>query len=148
VPRIVRGSRAGAIVYWSLAIGLVAFGFLALISIGLPFLLTGLAMLFLASRRSERATLWPTLIGIWAFVLGFVLIAPLGCATTSSAEPGQAVAATTSCGNVLGLDYSGGAGYTPPLLPAALVGIALGLAAALGARRLLRRGERSASASP
>jgi hypothetical protein len=143
----VANSRVGAVVYWSLAVGLIAFGLLGLISIGLPFLLTGIAMAALASRRSERTILWPVLIGIWAFVLGYVLIGPLGCATTSSAEPGRTVVEATSCGNLLGLDYSGGVGYEPPLLPAVLVGAVLGVASAALARRALGRGESSSVAS-
>ncbi len=140
------GSRTGSVVYWSLAIALIAFGVLGLLSIGLPFLLTGIAMAALAPRRSERTILWPTLIGIWAFVLGFVLIGPIGCAATGSGAPGRTVLESTSCGNVLGLDYSGGAGYQPPLLPAVLAGIVLGVASAVLARRVLRRGESSSVA--
>jgi hypothetical protein len=137
----VTGSRIGAVAYWSLAVALIAFGLLGLISIGLPFLLTGIAMAALAPRRADRTILWPTLIGIWGFVLGYVLTGPIGCATTSSAEPGSSVVESTSCGNVLGLDYSGGAGYEPPLLPAALAAVVLGAAAALLARWWLRRHE-------
>jgi hypothetical protein len=135
----VRSSRIGAVVYWTFAVALIAFGVLGLLSVGLPFLLTGIAMAALAPRRSERVILWPALVGIWAFVLGYVLAGPIGCATTVSAAPGEATAETVSCGNVLGLDYSGGAGYQPPLLPALVVGVVLAVASAWVVRRALRR---------
>ncbi len=139
-------SRIGSVAYWTLAIVLTVFGFVDLIAIGAPFLLTGVAMLVLGHRRRDRVLFWPPLVGIWLFVLGFVLTGPLGC-TSSGAAPslsvGSGVAAPivghTTCTNVLGIDYSGGMGYQPPLLPALLAGLAIGLAGAIAARWLLRR---------
>ncbi len=129
----------GSVAYWSLAAVFTVFGFLDLVAIGAPFLLTGVAMLLVGPRRRDRAILWPVLIGVWSFVVGYVLAAPLGCtATAGPVAVGEVAVEQTSCANVLGIDYSGGGGYRAPLLPALLAGVVLALAAAFLARRLLR----------
>jgi len=132
--------RLGPFAYWSLGAVSTVFGFLDLVAIGSPFLLTGVAMLLVGSRRRDRAVLWPVLIGVWSFVVGYVLVAPLGCTATGGgpAGVGEVAVERTFCTNVLGIDYSGGGSYRPPLLPALLAGIGLGLVAALVARRYLR----------
>jgi hypothetical protein len=132
--------------YTLLAVALIIFGFAGLFSIGAPFLLTGLVMLICFPWRRRRTLLWPAIAGVWAFTLGYVLIAPLGCTQTVSARlRGFAnAAATTTCNGVF-FDYSGGASYNPPLLPAVLVGIAVAVGTALAVRALISRGFRGAS---
>jgi hypothetical protein len=137
------GRRTASVAYWSVAVSFTVFGFLDLIAIGAPFFLTGLAMIAVGRHRHDPAVLWPALTGVWAFVLGYALTAPLGCTTSpggAASGSGSGVTfAHTWCTNVLGLDYSGGAGYRPPLLPAFLAGIGLGLAVALTVRWVLSR---------
>jgi hypothetical protein len=136
-----RRSRVGAAAYWAIAVILVGFGYLALFSIGAPFLLTGIALMVVSPWRSRREVLWPALIGVWAFVLGYLLVAPLGCTSrTMAVTAGSPAAAShTTCTNILGIDYSGTGIYNPSLVPALVAAAAAGAAGALATRFLLRR---------
>jgi hypothetical protein len=128
--------------YVALAVGLVLFGFAGLLSIGAPFLLTGIVMLFCFPWRRRRKILWPAIAGVWSLTLGYVLLAPIGCSTRGTAEDLTmgfvSTAATTTCNGVF-FDYAGGASYNPPLLPALLVGVLLGAVAVISVRALLSR---------
>jgi hypothetical protein len=136
-----RRNRMGTAAYWGVAVVLVGFGFLGLFSIGAPFLLTGTAMIVVSPWRNRREVLWPTLVGVWVFVLGYLLVAPLSCTSTAMAvTAGSPVAVShTTCTNLLGIDYSGTGIYNPSLLPAVLAGVAAGATGALATRFLLRR---------
>jgi hypothetical protein len=131
----------GAAAYWGVAVILVAFGYLALFSIGAPFLLTGIAMMVVSPWRTRREVLWSALVGVWVFVLGYLLVAPLGCTSrTMAVTAGSPAAAShTTCTNILGIDYSGTGIYNPSLVPALVVAAAAGAAGALATRFLLRR---------
>ena len=126
--------------YVVLAVALVLFGFAGIFSIGAPFLLTGLVMLVCFPWRHRRRILWPAIAGVWGLTAGYVLLAPIGCAQTVTSERLTlgfvSTAATTTCNGVF-FDYSGGASYTPPLLPAFLVGVFAGVVTALAVRTLL-----------
>jgi hypothetical protein len=125
--------------YTVLAVGLFLFGAAGVFSIGMPFLLTGLVMLVLLPWRSRRDVLWPWLAGVWGLTLGYVLVAPLSC--TSTVAPNGSVLrrdSTTTCNGLL-FDYSGSGSYDPPLFPALLVGVVLGIAAWLAVKALLTR---------
>jgi hypothetical protein len=126
--------------YWLLAAILVVFGFVAISSIGMPFLALGITLIVLAPWRGQPRTFWPPLVGVLSFFIGFVLIAPWSCTTTAttSGDPG----AFTTCSNILGLNYSGGGSYNPPLWPALAVGLALA-AAGTASTRLVLGGHRS-----
>jgi hypothetical protein len=131
----------GTAAYWGVAVLLVGFGFLGIFSIGAPFLLTGIAMMVVSPWRNRREVLWPALVGVWAFVLGYLLVAPLVCTSTAIAvTAGSPVPQShTTCTNILGIDYSGTGIYNPSLVPAVLAGVAAGAAGALATRFLLRR---------
>ena len=136
--------RAAGLVYWSVAAVLAVIGFIDLAGIGWPFFLTGVAMLAVGLRRHEPAVLWPALAGVWAFLVAYLLIAPLGCTSYASApvirgSSSAMEAGHTSCTNLVGLDYSGGPGYQPSLLPALLAGLALGVVVTLVVRWVLSR---------
>jgi hypothetical protein len=137
--------RAGAIGYWVLAVVLVAFGYLSLFSMGAPFVLTGLAMIVVGRWRRNPAVVWPALIGVWAFVVGYVLAAPLGCTTSGGPAPALRGASSspalshTVCTNILGIDYSGAGIYNPSLIPGFLAGLAAAILVAALTRRLLVR---------
>jgi hypothetical protein len=128
--------------YAALALALVLFGIAGLLSIGAPFLLTGLAMLVCFPWRRRRDILWPAIAGVWGFAGGYIFVAPRGCTGTSYprlVDATMSTAPTTTCNGVF-FDYSGGASYNPPLLPAVLVGAAVAIALALGVRALLSKG--------
>jgi hypothetical protein len=129
----------GTFAYFGLAIALCAVGFVAILSIGAPFFLTGIAMLVVSPWRARKDVLWPVVAAPWAFTVTYVLLAPLSC--TGTAYPDGEARSFTECTNVLGIDYSGGGAYNPPLLPAFLAGlITAGLAAFVIRRLLARRG--------
>ncbi len=143
-------SRSGAFLYWSVAVLLTVLGFLDLIAIGAPFFLTGLAMLVVGRWRHRPGVLWPTLAGVWSFVVGYILVAPLGCTGGAPALPGETLTAValgrTTCANVLGIDYSGTGNYNPSLLPALIAGLVAAPIGAALARKLIVRRRRTAPA--
>jgi hypothetical protein len=111
--------------YVAVAIVLAVFGFLALFSIGFPFLLTGLVMLALTPRRQDVAIIIPALVWPCALTLGYVLVAPLGCRTLSIGEVRDGVGTiggSTTCHAVF-FSYAGDVSYSPPTWPAILVGV-------------------------
>jgi hypothetical protein len=139
--------RARGIAYWSVAAVLVVLGSLSLFSIGAPLALTGLAMIIAGPFRHRREVLWPALVAVWSFVVAYVLVAPGGCTGTSlPVVRGSATAAQvgrTTCTNVLGIDYSGGGGYQPTLVPALVVALIAAGVVGLVTRRALRPGARA-----
>lgn len=138
----------GTFVYFAVAITLCASGLVGILSIGGPFLLTGVAMLAVSPWRRRRDVLWPAVVAPWAFTITYVLLGPLGC-STSGGTPALArsigqLLARTECTNVLGIDYSGAGAYRPPLLPAFAAGIAVALLVSFALRRFLARHDASA----
>jgi hypothetical protein len=128
-------SRGG--LYWGLAVVLVLFGSVAILSIGIPFLTLGIALLALGGWRHQPRIFWPPLVGLLSFFIGFVLIAPGSCTATAT-SPGDPAGFTT-CSNLLGLDYSGEGLYNPPLWPALVAGLVLAAVGGAATRLLLRR---------
>lgn len=78
-PNRAYGVGMRKIAYLAVAIATALFGYLALFSIGFPFLLTGLLMLALTPLRRRIEIMFPALLWPWLFTLGYVLVAPLGC---------------------------------------------------------------------
>jgi lysylphosphatidylglycerol synthetase-like protein (DUF2156 family) len=124
---------------------LLLVGFVAIFSIGAPFLLTGAAMMVVGPFRHRRDVLWPALGAVWSFVIAYIVVAPLGCTGTSVAvvpnigHAAQVGRTTWACTNVLGIDYSGnGMSYNPPLMPALLTGLVAGTAVGFALWRVLR----------
>jgi hypothetical protein len=133
------------VTYLVLALALILFGFAGLFSIGAPFLLTGMVMLVCFPWRHRRRILWPAVAGVWGFTLGYILLAPIGCTEYGTNEGLRlgflSAAATTTCNGIF-FDYAGGAPYNPPLLPAILIGVLVGLVSAIAVRTLLSRTDR------
>ena len=129
--------RPGGILYGTITGVLIVFGFLTGFSIGLPFLLLGLALAALAPFRGRGRVFWPGLAAALGFILGFGLITPLGCTSTATMReigrrPAIAEQGHTTCTNALGITYEGGAAYNPPRDRALIAGLALaGLAAGI-----------------
>ncbi|MGH2594685.1 MAG: hypothetical protein ACRDH7_01835 [Actinomycetota bacterium] len=129
-------NRAGAVAYWALAVFLIGFGFLGILSIGMPFLLLGIMLAIVARRRHEPGVVAAGVAAIVGFTLGYILIVPLDCTMTqSSYHP----VAHTVCSNILGINYSGAGIYDPSLLPGVVAGLVLAVLFANGARWLARR---------
>lgn len=127
------GKPGRAEVRWGLVLGgvlLMAFGFLAILSIGMPFFVVG-CLLFVAGvtgvHRTNPGIFWPLINAIIVFFAVYVLVAPLGCTSSAievlNGDGSSGGVATTRCSNLLGIDYSGGLSYNPPLWPAALTAL-------------------------
>jgi hypothetical protein len=105
--------------FMPLAMLFTLFGVVAMFSIGLPFVILGLGMIALWPLRSRRNVFTSLVLGLFAFVLVGVLVAPGGCTATATASgTGGAV----TCTNLLGIDYAGTVPYSAPLWPALLAG--------------------------
>jgi hypothetical protein len=82
--------------YWIISGGMIGFGFIGILSIGLPFLLVGVGMLVVGVTRWRSQGLWLAVIAfgmVPALVLTFdLLTAPPPCPNTGTAitvQPGQ-----------------------------------------------------------
>jgi hypothetical protein len=133
--------KAGA--YWAIVVALILFGWLAIFSIGAPFLLLGIMLAVLFPRRTRRGALATGMAVILGLVVGYVLVAPLSCTGTATAAVsvlGEAqYEGTTTCNNLLGITYEGSGIYNPSLLPSLLAGIALATIAGFTTAWLYRR---------
>jgi hypothetical protein len=136
------GLSVRTVAYWALVAVLATVGLLGVLTIGAPFLLLGVVLAVVGPHRHRRAVFWPVVVGVVAFVGGFVLIAPVGCTATSHASSaGASTGGQTTCTNVVGIDYSGVGLYRPSLIPALLAGLAsCAVAAALTGLLVRRRG--------
>jgi hypothetical protein len=124
--------------YWITSLGLIALGFLGALSIGRPFFLVGLAMLVLGPVRRRPMIFWPPLLAVVAYNV-------LYCTATEAVGSPS----TTTCSNVLGINYSGSGLYNPSLDPANMAGLLLAGVVFVGglvAIILKRHSERDVSA--
>lgn len=86
----------------------------------------------------------PLLVAAVGFAVGFVLVSPLRCTVSESAQISSSGGATTitdagtSCSNLVGIEYAGDRDYDPPQLPAVGAGLLLALASGLVAYFYLR----------
>lgn len=108
--------------YWVATFGLIAFGFIAMFSIGRPFLLVGLAMLVLGPLRTRPIWFWPPLAAVIAYNVGWWAVAPLYCTAT---ETVGGTSGTTTCSSLIGIGYSGSGIYNPSFDPANQAGLLL-----------------------
>lgn len=119
--------------YWVVVSLLCLLGLIGIFSIGMPLLLLGVTLAVVAPWRTQRAVLWPAVTAVVAFIVGYILVAPLGCSSiAASTLPTQSTtlrAQSTTCTNVLGIDYSGDGFYNPSLGPAVLAGLTLSVVA-------------------
>ena len=136
----------GKWLYWLLVAALVGFGWVAILSVGAPFLLIGAALAILWPYRRRAQVYWPALLGAVGFIAGYFVVAPIGCvsgmyaATTPEGSTTRATEeALTECVSVVGITYTGGASYSPPFWPGLLAAVALALVAVFASRFLLAR---------
>jgi hypothetical protein len=117
----------------------MAFGTLTGFSIGLPFLLVGLVLAVMGPLRRRTVVFWPVVIAVAAFIAGFTVVAPISCSTSSTGATSGEVASSTTCTNLVGIDYSRSGSYHPSLVPALVSGgitaVGLGLASRLWLHR-------------
>jgi hypothetical protein len=140
-PNRAYGDGMWKIAYLAVAIATALFGYLALFSIGFPFLLTGLLMLALTPLRRRIEIMVPALLWPWVFTLGYLLVAPLGCtrfATPTIVDGVGSLEGTTRC-NALFFTYAGDGSYSPPIWPAVLVGVAFATGIVVLVRRTMTR---------
>jgi hypothetical protein len=109
--------------YWTTSAGLMAFGAIAMFSIGRPFLLVGFAMLALGRLRGRPVLYWPPLVAVIAYNIGYWAVAPLFCTATQEAGGHS----TTTCASFIGIGYAGASG--PSLAPANETGLLVGVIA-------------------
>jgi len=134
------GRSEHPVVYWVIVSLLIAFGYADLVAIGAPILVLGLGLAVLGPFRRRASVFWPGIVGVLAFIVSFLLLAPLGCTPPiySSVGSGRVkIIGNRVCSNLVGFRYFGGRNfnYEPSLLPAALIGLALGVL--VGAAMLL-----------
>lgn len=106
------------VAYFIFAGILILFGVITGFSIGLPFLFLGQVLAVLYPVRG-KPVFWAVIFGYLAFWAGFILVTPLSCTATAVSQvgsfrnsfegPGHVI-----CSNLLGIDYSGPMGYSPP----------------------------------
>lgn len=131
--------------YWVASLSLIAFGVVAMFSIGRPFLLVGLAMLILGPLRNRPVLFWPPLVAVIAYNVCYWAVAPFAC-TATEAVGGTS---TTICSSLIGIDYSGSGIYNPSLDPANQAGLLLAaIAFVVVLVAMLWRGKRMETANP
>jgi hypothetical protein len=112
--------------YWIASFALIAFGIVGAMSIGLPFLLIGLAMLVLSPIRHRPLAFWPIFLGFASFNLASLLIEPFYCSATSVGGGSS----QTTCSSLTGIPWpadAAGAGAS-----ATAVAVGLGIAVFIG----------------
>ncbi len=122
---------------------LVAFGMVAILTIGLPFLIGGAIVLVDAAtgvRRRRPRLFWPTVAAVAGFFAGGVAVAPWSCTSEAAATSAGVSTASTTCRSLTGIRYAGGAGYDPPEWPGLSAGITVAVLAGAGTRRWIVRG--------
>jgi hypothetical protein len=141
-PKHAERSAGANLRYWLLTGFLIVFGFLGMLSVGIPLLVLGLALAALADVRDRPEAFWPPLTGIVLFFATYILVAPLGCSQTATLiDAGiQPQASVTTCTRILPPDYTGIG--EPPVWPTVTAAAATGLFGAMVIRHLLIRRRR------
>ena len=87
--------------YWIVSLGLIVFGILGSLSIGLPFLLVGLTLVILNPLRHHPRLFWPSLLAMIAYNLVFWLYTPFYCSATAFTDG----TSSTACSSLLGVAW-------------------------------------------
>ena len=101
-------SRLSPGTYWWLVLVLIGFGFVAILSIGSPFLLVGVTLAALSPFRSRPRVLWPVLALVVGFLVGYFVVAPLSCSVTEGFNPttGASTVSPELCRSLVGVEYT------------------------------------------
>jgi hypothetical protein len=149
LPKSQRRNSGASFLYWLVTGVFIVFGFLAIFSVGLPFLVLGLALAALSDIRDRPATFWPPIAGIALFFATYFLVAPGFCTQTPVPVTSQKLPNTQpqlssiTCTRIILPDYSGSA--HPALWPSVVAAVVVGVIGASATRFLvLKRRTRSA----
>ena len=125
--------------YWVVAGALTVFGFITGLSIGQPFLLLGLVLFGLGPVRHRTLAFWPPVLGVIAFDVVYLVIAPFSCTSGFLLDSnGAGTATATVCSSLIGLRYGGEGIENPSLLPAIVAALVAGVLVGLLTFVLLR----------
>ncbi len=106
-----RLSRNG---YWGLVLALLAFGIVAMFSIGFVFLAIGVTLVILSPFRSSPRIFRTGMALVVGFLFGFLLLAPWSCTASAGFDSELRVSTSESCRSLLGIRNSGSS-LTPGL---------------------------------
>lgn len=126
MPRSPAAEPKEGLAYSVLVVSLIVFGFVAIFTIGRAFWLVAAAMIVLVPFRS-RPRVWRSGMAlVVGCLIGFAVFAPVRCTHTATFDPVVGVDPTV-CRSLSGIEYTGPDEYTPPIAPALITGIALGV---------------------
>lgn len=133
-------NRRSHLRYWLVVGFLVAFGFLAIFSIGLYFWFLAAALILLSPFRSRPMVFLPGLALFLGMRFGYVLVAPWSCSQSFMENPDTGVEVTSEvvCTSPTGIEYSGHEPFEPDRTPALFTGIVTGVIAAAATWLVLR----------
>lgn len=114
--------------YWIASFGLITFGIAGAMTIGLPFLLIGLAMLVLSPVRHRPLAFWPAFLGFVALNMSFLLITPAYCTATTPVGGATQTACSSFTGIPWPTDTTGSGAWGPAFAIAGLVALVIGIA--------------------
>lgn len=133
--------------YWIMVVALLILGYLTGFTIGPVFWFIAAVMIVLAPFRS-RPRIYRTGIAVFmGFILGYLLVAPLGCSqsTESNLATGEQSVSPVVCSSIIGIEYSGPEPFDPSPVPALVTGgvlaVIAGTATWIATGRLPRRQE-------
>ncbi len=106
------------------------FGVLAVLTIGTPFLVLGMALTMLRVSGASRRVFWTVIACIGSFFVAYIAVAPRWC-TSRATSLGDGIG-PTHCSNLVGIDYSGVGRYNPAQWPAVVAGLATAAIAGMG----------------
>jgi len=142
-------NRGATVLYWLVTGFFIVFGYVGLLSVGLPLLVLGLAMAAMSDIRDRPASFWPPLAGIALFFVAYILVAPLGCTVTptpmtvGTSPAVEPQISPMTCTRIVLPDYKGV--REPALWPLVLAAAVTGGTGALVIRYLIgRRAKRTA----
>ena len=133
-----RGTRPVPTVMGTL---LILFGALSILSVGLLFVVAGTAFLVAGLTHADREQpriYWPIVAGVGAFLVGYVLVAPMTCWVAATGTEGGTEVVNSGCRSLLGVAYPVNASHRP----AVGVGAAAALAGSVAVWWRLGDGQR------
>lgn len=140
-------SQRTSVGYWIMVVALLILGYFTGFTIGPVFWFIAVVMIVMAPFRS-RPRIYRTGIALFmGFVIGYVLVAPLGCSQSAESNlvTGEQTVSPVVCSSIIGIEYSGPEPFDPTLVPALVSGgvlaVVAGAATWIATGRSLRRQE-------
>jgi hypothetical protein len=126
----------GDVAYYIGSAGILVFGVLGILSIGLPFVVIGALMLGLGHARDRAEVFWPPIAAVLAWTAVMAVAFPASCADSVRETAGSATVSQGSCRSLVGA-------FEIPGVVAVIAAFAVGLAVAFSLRGALRRRSRA-----